>query len=595
MKKAPGALTPGAEDLNLTQRKAEYDTTLSTPHSMGATMTDYADDPFAEGNAEIDRGELMDTDRPTRHLRGQGVIDPRDGFKSAPQFSQGHLLPGVFMTYVADCCASWGGDPGAYACGFTALHCSVLHESVVMNTNPLKPNNWRRPNDFSLTVGKSGDNKSGMWRDLTKFQTAWQQAMTRSSAAARVGSKTKKMPPACFLQTASIEGVMAQLADNEGERLLIGAEEAMLFYGGAAAHHGDNSVTAMSDAVCTIYDGGMFTKRLVNKVFNIPSALATVITTTVAEKISGWKQFNMMVESGLMARHTVGIISHPVPRDPDLAPSTAEADMAMMLLKLRGLRNVRARLAPDAATAWLKLTPKLEKRNADYDAQDIAPGLVAWARKYDMRIMSIATILQLYEYVEGGCMDHETSEEFSNEADAGKTDGGKKVVQTILVSRENLSRALEFYEKYLLGVQIFFYEVAAGISEYGKEVMNFLAYRIAIDDPDDPECRIMSRDTFTWSGPAAVRRGTTDQRREKARRWIGTLMDFGIIEVYDHPNARKLKQRRADEDERWYKVRDEVFEKFGPEREVFIEHNRAMRKRMSENGIGNDRTHLTLD
>ena len=40
------------------------------------------------------------------------------------------------MNYVDDAVASWGGDKGAYACAFMAMHCSVLHSSVKIEHEP---------------------------------------------------------------------------------------------------------------------------------------------------------------------------------------------------------------------------------------------------------------------------------------------------------------------------------------------------------------------------------------------------------------------------------------------------------------------------
>ena len=54
----------------------------------------------------------------------------------------------------------------------------------------------------------------------------------------------------------------------------------------------------------------------------------------------------------------------------------------------------------------------------------------------------------------------------------------------------------------------------------------------------------------------------TDDLKATQNRWIQACIDHGYIEVYDHPRARKETKIRRDCEERWYKLRDEVFETF---------------------------------
>jgi Protein of unknown function (DUF3987) len=514
----------------------------------------------AEQEAALQRGDIPIIGR----QRGQGVIDPRDQFAQAPEYTPQHL-PAIYEAYVGDCIASWGGDPGAYACSFMAMHCGVLHSSVKMNTNPLKPNNFRNPNDFSLTLGKSGENKSGMFKDLTRHQESWQKAMTR--AQSKVTSVRKAQPPMCFLQNASIEGLMMQIADNKGDRLLMGSEEAMSFYDGAALHHKDNSANAMSNAVCQVYDGGMFSKRLVNKAYSIPEALATLIMTTTIDKVANWKSFSAMVDSGLMARHTVGLLAYPQPRDQTKLIEGADVAMGDVLLKMRGLRDVRLVLAPNARQPWLNYTAAREEANVALVTNGAKIGLINWIRKYDMRIMTMASILQLYEYIEGGQMDSVDTEMPLLDGEGDKSDGGTKMMKTISISKANLSRAIDFIEGYLYEMQEFFYTVAAGQTEFGMELLNFISYRVTIDEPDNPAMRIIPREMFTHSGPAVCRGALNDERKELWKRYIQALLDHGYIEVYESPTAKspERNKRKPENEQPHYKVRDEVFEYFESE------------------------------
>lgn len=518
--------------------------------------------------------------------KGLGVIDPRDQFREAPQYRP-EYLPAIFEAYVADCVASWGGDPGPYACSFIAMHAGVLHSSVKMNTNPLKPNNWRNPNDFSLILGKSGESKSGMYKDLTRHQERWQQAMTRA-----IGNKVSKgHPPACFQQNVSIEGMMMQIHDNQGERLLLASEEAMSFYEGAAIHHKDNSAGAMSNAVCAVYDGGMYSKRLVNKSYSVPEALATLIMTTTFDKISGWRSFDAMVDSGLMARHTVSVIAHPRQRDGSKLVDGAEEAMGDMLLKMRGLRNMRFMLEPDAGERWLQYTAKREQANTDLLLEGASKGFVNWWRKYDMRIMSAATILQMYDYIGGGMIGATETVLPKTEADTGKDTGETKLLRTVGISYANLQRAVRFVEGYLAKMQEHFYKVAAGVTEFGPELMNFISFKVGYDEPDQPERRIIAREDLTHKGPACVRGPVTPDRKEQWKRWIQALLDHGFVEVYHHPRAKSPERNKykQDNEQPHYKVRDEVFEYFHSDEDrnwlkAHFDKMRAATKPLSERG-----------
>jgi hypothetical protein len=514
---------------------------------MSANPTDPWAKALEEHDEAIASGEVTVIGR----QRGQGVVDPRDQFALAPVYPPQDLPP-IFNAFVDDAVASWGGDPGAYACAFIALHCSVLHSTVKMNTNPLKPNNFRNPNDFSLTLGKSGANKSGMFKDLTRHQETWQRAMTRS--AANVTSVRKQQPPMCFLQNASIEGMMMQIADNKGDRLLMGSEEAMSFYDGAALHHKDNGANAMSNAVCQVYDGGMFSKRLVTKAYSIPEALGTLIMTTTIDKVVNWKAFKAMVDSGLMARHTVGLLAYPQERDPSKCIPGADTAMGDMLLKMRSLRDIRFVLADDAAGPWLNYTIDKERDNAKLVAQKKPDGLINWCRKYDMRVMSMAVVLQAYEYIEGGQID-------ATDSVIPATEGvDEAVMKTITISVDNLERAINFTEGYLHDIQDYFYTIAAGQTEFGSELLNFLAYRVCSDEPDNPDYRVIPREMFCSKGPAVCRGAITQEKKELHRRYITALLDHGYIEVYDHPRQHSGNKYKPEEAKPWYKVRDEVFE-----------------------------------
>ena len=108
-----------------------------------------------------------------------------------------------------------------------------------------------------------------------------------------------------------MEGVLRRIADNQGERLTIGNDEAMSFYMGTGAHHQGAGTSLMTDAVCRMYDWLSYSKDLVNErnSYHIAKCLGTMLMTTVFEKFSGWEGFKIMVSSGAMSRTTVGMMS----------------------------------------------------------------------------------------------------------------------------------------------------------------------------------------------------------------------------------------------------------------------------------------------
>jgi len=520
---------------------------------MSANPTDWR----AEAQANIDRGDIPVITR----RRGEGVIDPRDQFARAPEFptEASALLPKLFTDFVQDRIAIYGGDPGAYAINFMSMHCAVLHASVKMQNNPLDPDNLRNPNEFALTVGKSGANKSGMFKDLTRCQMNWQKAVGRATAS--VSSARKQQPPMWYLQNASVEGVMKQIADNKGERLLLAFDEAMGFYDGSGLHHKENSVRAMSDVVTAIYDGGMYSKRLVNSSYSIPEALATLIMTTTLDKLVKWKSFGEMVSSGLMGRHTVAMLANVHPSNEANALPGAEKALHDFLLTMRGMRDFRFILADDAQRPWLDFKRGKEAANEALLSQGATEGLVYWARKYDMRIMTMATILQCYDAIQGGIIKADPVA-MPDEVKSHKV-AEARVISTIRISKDNLTKAVDFVEGYLMDSQEFFYKRATGITEFSDELMNFIAYRVTSDEPDNPDCRIIARETLTHKGPAKLRGAATDERKQEWNRWIETLLFNGYIEVYEKPGQRPMKRARADCEMPHYKMTDAFYEAFG--------------------------------
>jgi hypothetical protein len=214
-------------------------------------------------------------------------------------------------------------------------------------------------------------------------------------------------------------------------------------------------------------------------------------------------------------------------------------------------------LNAEAAKKWLDWTARREQANLDLVTEKAPVGFINWWRKYDMRVMTCAVILQAYDFIEGGEID-------CTARDLPRTEGDHeaRIMRTVEISYPNLQRAVRFVGGYLSRMQEFFYRIASGVTEFGDELMNFLAYRITTDRPDEPERRILPRNDLTFRGPACLRGAITDERKTQHCRWIQALLDHGFIEVYEHPHARKLRQARLPNEERWFKVRDEVFKYF---------------------------------
>ena len=515
----------------------------------------------AANNDRIAAGQRIEAPNPPKPPwlnEDDGVTDPREQFGKAPVYTLGEgLLPQVFEDFVQDNCASWGGDPAVYAVGFLAMHCAALDASVKVQTNPYKPDIYRNPNDYALILGKTGENKSGAYRDMTKYQAEWQKAISRAHLGKRGARK------AVFMQATSSEALFNQIVDNQGSRLLMGSEEGMSIYEGIASHHRDASASQMSNALCAAYDGGMFLKRLAKDKapIEIPEALATLISVTVIEKIAEWKAFPAMIESGLMARHTVGMIAHPLPREASRRIPHADKAMGDVMLALRGLKDVRFVPDADASTRWLKYVDAREDRTSRAEEVRMSPGWTAWLRKYELRIMSLATIFQAYEFIAGGQRSYDAQEVPSTEEDASKDSKATKVIKTVAITYANLALAVRFFEKFLIPTQQYFYQVAQGVTEFQKELINFLARRVTTDNPSDPEARIISRNKLTYSGPYSIR-GKATAVQELQRRWCKALLDHGFIEVHE----KEGRPNRFPEDlAKWYKMRDEVFSHFSSE------------------------------
>lgn len=528
-------------------------------------------------SARIASGHRVPVQR--KNIDELGVVDPWDNFKSAPEFEMGHgILPKVYERYTQDRMAEFGGDPSAYACAFLAMHVGVLHTSVEMQTRPNMKHIWRNPNEHSLTLGKSGVNKSGMLKDLTRHQQAWMLAMSKGA------SKRKGPIVRPLLTQGSVEGVFRQIYENKGERLVISNDEAMSFYQGSGSHHSAGALSVTSDLICHMYDGSPYTKRLVNdrNSYDIDKCFGTMLMATVFENLSGWDGFAELVRRGAMARTTVGLITRNLPRDATKLIPSADADMEHALLRLRSLRDCRFALEPKAARAWSTFIDAREAFNTEMVEMREPEGLVNWCKKYDMRIMSIATVLQAYDYtsVEEAARTHDL---FDVPQEPDKVGGDEpRQGKLVAITFENLSRAIDFESGFLMQTQRHFYEVAQGAAEFGPELKNWIAHRVATDEPDNPDSRIISRNELTNSGPSNVRAkgNITDVVKEKQSRWIRALLDYGFVEVYEHPKQRKLKQVRVEEGERWYKLRDEVFIKFKDRVDQLREHDSELQGRL---------------
>lgn len=525
---------------------------------------------MAEAQEAVDSGEAG-----PQRSRGSGVVDPRDYFVEVPKYTFGQL-PEVYENFVADACAAWGGDPGAYATMFLPLVCSALHSTVKVNTNPLKPEVLRNPNEHAMPLAKSGENKSGMLKDLTRHLVQWQKAMPKAPPTAKGRAR---FMPRITLQMASVEGAVRQIVDNRGARLTLTSEEGMGLLRGAGAHRGTGANDAVNHLITTAHDGGMYSHRLVNELVEIDECLATLMLVGVFTDMVGWDGFAKFVSSGAAARFSFGLIAHPTRRDSSKLIKGAEAAMHETLGKVRALRHVEFRMGAACAERWERFVEAKEGKIRDMVEREDTDGLINWCRKYDIRIMSMAVALQAIKFIgDGACTtEHVTTREGNVEVSYVRT--------TVEITEETLAEAVAFVEGYLLGLQDAFYQLASGVSEFGKELLHFLAYRVTRDEPDNPACRVIERKYLTLKGPASVRGAPEGEREEKGNRYIKALLSHGYIEVFDHPQARNERRVRKDYEERWFKVRDEVFEYFGSEgdggwlKEVY-ERSRAIGERL---------------
>ena len=290
------------------------------------------------------------------------------------------------------------------------------------------------------------------------------------------------------------------------------------------------------------YDGGVYSKRLVDRMWDIAECLGTFTMVGVFEEMTGWEGFEAFIRSGAGSRTTVGLMAHHQPRDRTQAIEDAQARMFEMLDKLHALRNVHFRMSPEAAARWFPFTVAKEEKNRAMVEDDESEGLVLWARKYDMRIVAMATVFQAIEFIEGGQKDCiETDLPADPQEDSREEKLGPKALRTVTISEANLVAAARLVEGYLFDVQRVFYERAAGMTEFHKELLNFAAYRIVSDDPLDPERRIVPRSDLTHNGPRRLRGSITDAKKELHRRWVQALLDHGFIEVYEKPGARPIQ------------------------------------------------------
>ena len=166
----------------------------------------------------------------------------------------------------------------------------------------------------------------------------------------------------------------------------------------------------------------------------------------------------------------------------------------------------------------------------------------------------------------------------------------------MLITYENLERAINFIEGFLLQTQEHFYAVADGVTEFGPELMNWVARRVTTHSADTPQDNVITRTDLVHRGPACVRPGrggVTPEWKEKADRWVRTLLDHGYIETHQPDNGRQLSRWKSDEQQANYRIRDEFFEKFKdePTRMQFKAHDDMIQRKVAEN-VGRKRLGL---
>ena len=190
---------------------------------------------------------------------------------------------------------------------------------------------------------------------------------------------------------------------------------------------------------------------------------------------------------------------------------------------------------------------------------------------------------------------HETFEVPKVAADLDKVGGDEaRVGKLVRISFDNLSAAIDFVEGFLYRTQEYFYSVAEGATEFGKELKNWIARNVTILNPDDEASLAVTRNELTNQGPMAVRarNGINDKVKEKQRRWIRALLDHGLIEVYaDKPGARKFAQPRKDDEAANYKIRQEMFTVFENRRVEMKAHDDTQQGKLA---ILRDRLPLRL-
>ncbi|MDM0018183.1 DUF3987 domain-containing protein [Variovorax saccharolyticus] len=520
--------------------------------------------------------EIQDELSAEQQIKVGNIVDPRFRLDGAPVYKYGQL-PKKVENYIKNCIASWGGDSGAYVCAVPAVFSSLLSNTVLTQTNPLAPNKWRIVNDFTCSVGDTGVKKSGVFKDMTLFQREWDEIISRNKT-----EETKDHPTVAFLQTASLEAMLDQLEDNKGEPLMIGCDEAFMFYDGAGAHHQDKGNDMMSHMVCSLHDGVRFRKRLRTKMYDIANLRGSLVMATTLDNFRGWKALPKMITSGMMGRHTFGLITRNNFKNRDtsgLLPS-AERELRELFNTIRSLKNYRFVLAEDAHKAWFRYEEMREAATAEL-AIDGKKGLAAWCGKYETRVLTIAQLFQVCEYIEAGKKDH-----VSEPIEAGK--GAMIEIRTVQISRANLKRAIDLHEGFLYDTQEFFYNAVSAESEFGEEIINLYSRLVA------NKMTSISRDDLAGSkGPNCLRGAITQDLIEKRKRYVRIVMAHGAVEP-DHEGGRSFKNPRADDECANYVIPPEFHLKFSSEADQrwFGEHYAKLSARLDKNF---KRRVLTLD